>query len=270
MFDYVLLGTIQGVAEWLPVSSEGVIVLMSSWLGIFGAGEVTEAIQLALFLHLGTFLAALVYFWRDVWQLLGALFSPRAAEANTRKTLWFLAVATLTSSLIGGGLLVLVDSSEALALSGSVIMAVVGGLLLVTGILELVSDRFGEAAEKRDERDLGVLDGVLLGVVQGLAALPGLSRSGTTVAALLLRRYEKTLTLRLSFLLSLPIVLGGNIVLNFSDLASISSEKLLALGASFVFGILTIHLLLGLARRISFGPLVILFGLLTLLAAFFF
>jgi undecaprenyl-diphosphatase len=125
-----------------------------------------------------------------------------------------------------------------------------------------------DPGEGRKAKDLEAFDTALLGIAQGCASLPGLSRSGITVAFFLLRHYEKTLALRLSFLMSLPIVLGGNIVLNFGDLTNFSPEKTLALLLAFIFALLTIHFLLKLAENIRFGPLVIVFGLLSITAAF--
>ena len=92
-------------------------------------------------------------------------------------------------------------------------------------------------------------DGVLLGVAQGLAALPGLSRSGLTVSVLLLRKFDGATALKLSFLVSLPIVLFGNLFLNLNDFA-FSAEALVGLFFSFLFGILTIDLLLKAAKKI--------------------
>jgi undecaprenyl-diphosphatase len=100
-----------------------------------------------------------------------------------------------------------------------------------------------------------------------LATLPGLSRSGSTVSALLLLGFQKSLSLKLSFLLSMPIVLAGNILLNLNTI-NFSVDNLVALTASFAFGLLTINLLLKLAKKINFGLLVIIFGLLTISSLF--
>ena len=115
--------------------------------------------------------------------------------------------------------------------------------------------------------DLGWIDAVLLGVVQGLAALPGLSRSGLTVSAFLLRGYDKAEALRLSFLMSLPIVLAGNILLHFAA-PQITLALAAAVGMACLSGVVTIHLLFQLARKINFGIFVLGFGLLTLSAVF--
>jgi len=118
----------------------------------------------------------------------------------------------------------------------------------------------------RTVRDLKMIDGVLLGIVQGFATLPGFSRSGLTVSALLLCKLDKTYALKLSFLMSLPIVLGGNLVFNFNAFA-LSVEALVGLFFSFIFGLATIHLLLKIAQKVNFGYFVLFFGILTILSS---
>lgn len=113
-----------------------------------------------------------------------------------------------------------------------------------------------------------MLESLILGAAQGVAEwLPGLSRSGLTVAALLLRQFDDEVALKLSFLLSLPIVLAGNILLN-SEYLYFNLSNLVALAASFIFGLLSIHWLLALARRINFGYFTLVFGLLVIASAF--
>lgn len=261
MLESIILGAIQGIAEWLPISSEGAIVLVKN--NFFGGGALSDTIQLALFLHLGTFFAALVYFRHDVASLLKALVRYRVSSGPDRRLLRFLILATLVSAVLGGILFWLIGRIESdSAFTGRAVTAAVGALLLVTAYLQL-------KAGKEGERELGEkirTDGILLGVVQGLAVLPGLSRSGLTVAALLLRKFRDTEALRLSFLMSLPMVLAGNIVLNLGDF-SITPALLAGLLASFVFGLLTIDILLKLARKIQFGYFVLVFGILTIAAA---
>ena len=101
--------------------------------------------------------------------------------------------------------------------------------------------------------------------MQGIAVIPGLSRSGLTISGLLFRNFDETVALKLSFIMSLPIVLLGNIILNFSDFVFIK-EMFFGLMFSFIFGLMTIHLLMEFSRKVKFGFFVIFFGLLTILA----
>ena len=116
--------------------------------------------------------------------------------------------------------------------NGRPVTTLIGFLLLGTGLLELRAKRSGY----RQFKNITFIDGVILGIVQGFAALPGFSRSGLTVSALLLRKFDKTCSLKLSFLMSLPIVLGGNIILHANAL-SFSKEALVGLATAFVFGL---------------------------------
>jgi undecaprenyl-diphosphatase len=129
-------------------------------------------------------------------------------------------------------------------------------LLLGTGFLQLSSRRISQ----RKEKDLKHSDSILLGFVQGLASLPGLSRSGTTISTLLLRKFDDTTALRLSFLMSLPIILIGNIFLNLPDF-SFTSTAIYGLLTSFLFGYLTIFLLMKLSKRINLAYFVIIFAI---------
>lgn len=262
MLESIFLGFLQGVFEWLPVSSEGILILAQKNL-FDKSASITELVQMALFLHMGTFLSALVYFRGEVKRLFVALLSYHTAEPDTQKTLVFLVISTLVSGTLGMALLkIFVGLEHGAGLTGRGITLLVGLLLLITGGLQLKSPKSGQ----RQMSDLGSRDALLLGVVQGLAALPGFSRSGLTVAGLLLRKFDKALSLRLSFLMSLPIVLAGNIILNFSDF-SFDLNAFAGLASAFVFGLFTIDILLKVARKINFGYFVISFGLITLLAA---
>jgi undecaprenyl-diphosphatase len=271
MVEAILLGTIQGIAEWLPVSSEGLIVLaQTAWHGT-AAGDVMQLIALALFLHLGTTVAALVYFWRDVATILKTLVYWRSAAQADRVLVRFLFVATLVSGVIGvlflGTLRYVLDG---ILTDPRMVMGAIGVLLLVTGALQLRT----KTPASRDTGELRLADDVTLGIAQGFAALPGLSRSGLTVAALLLRRVDAEVALRLSFLLSIPIVLAGNVAMTlyeapFTEWSLAPLEAAAAFAAAFFVGLATIHVLLRFARKVNIGKFVIAFGVLTILSTLF-
>ena len=260
MLEYILLGIIQGVAEWLPVSSEGLIVLAKTHLFSSNGDTLNSIIRQALFLHLGTFFAALVYFRREVCVLLNSFVNYKKAAAETKKTLVFLVVSTSISGLLGILLLHMLSQFEnQINLTGKAITLAIGLLLFITAFLQIKNSQGGT----RTSKDIRIIDGIILGVAQGFAALPGLSRSGLTVSALLLRKVDKATSIRLSFLMSLPIVLLGNIVLNMKD-TSVNGGGLFGMVFSFIFGILTIHALLKIAQKINFGYFVLGFAILTL------
>ena len=261
ILEYAVLGVIQGVAEWLPVSSEGLIVLAKT--SFFGGGTITNLVRQALFLHLGTMLAALLYFRKDVAELAKTLVRYRSSEGDEKAVLNFLIVSGVVSGIIGAGLLIgLVGMEGQIAFTGRLIAIAVGFMLMGTGFLQLKARDAGQ----RMAGEAGRTDGILAGVAQGMAILPGLSRSGLTVAGLLVRRFDKTEALRMSFLMSIPAVLAGNIFLNLEGIA-FSWEAAVGLMSSFALGMVTIHLFLKASKRVNFGYFVLGFGLLTIVAA---
>jgi len=278
MFEQMILGAIQGVFEWLPVSSEGIIVLIQK--NFFkNEADIETIIRYALFLHLGTFLAAFIYFYKDVLKLIKALFNFKSANSKTQEILKFLIITSLISGFFGFILMkVFAGMEEQLELSARIITLIIGLLLLITGGLQIRAKKL----ENRGIREIKNKDSILLGFVQALAVLPGLSRSGLTVSALLLRKFNSASALKLSFLMSLPMVLGGNIILNLNNFAptplvsgsrfyigTFSLELMVGLVFSFIFGLLTISLLLKIARSINFGYFVLFFGGLVILTLFY-
>lgn len=263
MLEQIILGIVQGITEWLPVSSEGVIVLIAK--NFLKEGITIETVvKQALFLHLGTFLAALVYFRKDVLSLIKTLFNYKSAKIETQKIFKFLLISFLISGFLGFALLkIFIGLEDQISLSAKAITLLIGFLLLITAYLQIKAPKQGH----RKSIDLKNTDSVLLGLIQGLAVLPGLSRSGLTVSTLLLRKFDDQDALKLSFLMSLPIVLAGNIILNFNDLI-FSNDLIWGLIFSFIFGLLTIDLLLKIAKRINFGYFVLIFGLLVLGSVF--
>lgn len=263
MFEGVILGVVQGIAEWLPVSSEGMITLIET--NFFGRTGLSEIIRFALFLHLGTFFSALIYFRKDVLNILKSLVNFRKSSEEDKRILSFLIITTIIGGGAGYIILKVVEQFEnSVEFSGRIITLLIGLLLLATAWLELRRHN----SLQRSAGEVRLADSIILGLVQALAVLPGLSRSGLTVSTLLLHRVDDNEALRLSFLMSLPLVLVGNILLNGEMLLSgLSGAALGSLLASFIFGLLTIHALMKLTRRINFGFFVGLFGLLMILSA---
>ncbi len=263
MIEHIVLGALQGVVEWLPFSSEAVLVLAQvHWLG---ESNIQSLIRTALFFHLGTFLAAIVYFRLEVFRLVQACFQWSKQNQTTREELRFYVIATLISGGFGYALLRLLESlTFDFEIAGRVITIMVGVMLLFTAALQFARTK----RKERQNQRLTIKDAVVTGFGQALAALPGVSRSGTTVSLLLLLGVAKKNALQLSFIMSLPIVLGGNILLNF-ERGVITPESVVGLLSAFVFGLLTIHVLMRLAEKIKFGLFVLVFGIMTLLAGLF-
>jgi len=263
MIENIILGALQGVVEWLPFSSEAVLVLAQvHWLG---ETNLDSLIKTALFFHLGTFFSALVYFRKEIWHLLKAFFSWPKNDKATKEELTFYIIATIVSATIGYVILVMLENIVFdFEVAGRIITIVIGLLLLFTASLQLLYTM----TKQRARQNLTFVDALIAGIGQGFAALPGVSRSGTTMSVLLLRGLSKKVALQLSFVMSLPIVLGGNILLNF-DVSVFGFNEIVGLLSAFVFGLLTIHGLMSLAERIKFGWFVFMFGAFTLGAGLF-
>lgn len=263
MLESAVLGLVQGITEWLPVSSDGAIYVVKNLF--FGGGSLEAVIKQALLLHMGTFLAALVYFRKDVLNLTLTLLKPNEASLENKKVLKFLIISTIISGFFGFLLFKGVTEFEShIKIGTKFINIFVAALLFFTAYLQF---RKKEAGLKT-AADLTLKDSVILGFVQALAALPGLSRSGLTVATLLSRKFDDMVSLRLSFLMSMPIVFFGNLIL-VGPAQIFSLNSLIGNGVSFVVGLLTIDLLLKLAKRINFGYFAIFFGALLLISIFF-
>jgi len=243
-----LLGVLQGVFEWLPISSEGNVSMALTALG----RSPESSVRLALFLHLGTALAATVYYRRSIAEVLATVpaWRPRDAFAAGTAETSFLGVATVASGVVGAAGYAVLEEAVS-ALSGGAFVALIGLLLIATGVLQ----RTAAGGDGVSARRPTAFDAVLVGALQGLAVLPGVSRSGTTTSALLLRRYEGEQAFRLSFLLSIPAALGAGliVVLDVGGVPSVApTAGAIALATAAVVGYATIDALMRIVRRVSF------------------
>jgi undecaprenyl-diphosphatase len=254
MFEQMILGAIQGVTEWVPISSKACVIAAKVHL-FKNTGSLNELINYALLLHLGTFFAAVIYFWKDIKAIFASAFNPKETEGDGRKILVFLLITTALTAL---GQLV-INKVDALAYSAPrvkiLITLLIASLLIVAGFLQLKTKTSG----KRAPKDLTIMDGILLGLTQAIATLPGLSRAGTTMAILSLRNFDKENMLKLSFLMSLPVILIGNIIKNYKVFTSFGVEWVGVLTA-FVVGIFSINALMAFARKVNFGAFLIFIG----------
>jgi len=257
IIQQIILGVIQGITEWIPISSSAITTLVMT--NFFSITDLSTLLHMSLFLHLGTFLAALIYFRKDVWEILKSPFE-EYSDDDTLKIFRFLIITTIITGIIGLIILKFLTSIENdLEVTGKTITFLVGILLLFTGTIQIKIRNRG----LRKEKNIKNTDGILLGLAQGLASVPGISRSGITVSTLLLTKFDDTTALRLSFLMSLPIVLVGNLILNWNNF-TLTNTAIYGVLASFVVGLLTIHGLMKLSKRINFGWFVLIFAALML------
>jgi undecaprenyl-diphosphatase len=241
----ILLGAIQGAAEWLPVSSEGVAVAAYSLLK---GPSLAEATAYALWLHLGTVCSALIVFRADI---VGLVREAVSVPRRPSPLLSYLVISTLTSGVIAFPLLLLLGQISARL--GALSMVVIGVFMFITGGVQLRKRVIGT----RRRADVTAADALLAGIAQGIAVLPGLSRSGLTLAALLARRVDRRESLVLSFLMSIPASTGAALYAGIGTGLITTKEGLLAGLVAAVVGLATIRALLAVASRINFGVFVL-------------
>jgi len=191
IFESIILGTVQGFTEFLPVSSSGHLVLVKQIFGV-----VTKGLLFETFLHAGTLLAILVYFWRDILKI-------------SKKTMILIIIGTLPAGVVG-----YFFSSQIEVLFSSV--KLVGISLIITGILNMFVDK---AKVKKGDINLNSKKSFVVGLAQAFAIIPGISRSGSTIFAGSMLGVGKKEIAKFSFLLSVPAVLGANAleIVNYSD-----------------------------------------------------
>ncbi len=263
MLEALVVGAIQGITEWLPISSQGINSLVM--IKFFGK-SFAEVLSVSLALHIGTLFAALIYFRKDIVNLVdltrvkpsffSVFFKKRKTE--TERLCLFIVVGTFFSLLVGIPLFFLL---EKINFPGKTIMILIGVLLVVTGIVQ-ISKKTG--TRKKIENK----DGFVVGIAQGFSVLPGLSRSGLTLATLLFRKVEGKQALRLSFLLSIPIVFLLGVFVLLTQRVLLTLDFLVAVITSFVFGLITISLLMKIAGKINFGWFAVFIGFLAILSGF--
>ncbi|VVC02939.1 Undecaprenyl-diphosphatase [Candidatus Burarchaeum australiense] len=257
----VILGLVQGITEWVPVSSKTQVSLV--YLKLFN-GDPSLLIPILLYVHVGTVLAALIYFRREVTELvLNFLRKPADFRSQAEGKTGFLFTALLFTGIVGVPLLIL-EKKFFPDLTGGLLFALMGAGLLLTGFLLLKQS----GKKERGREEAGWKDGILTGALQGLSVLPGVSRSGTSTTGLIWRGFDSESSFHLSFLLSIPTVVVAELIFYVGgELASFPvSDGLMLAGSSFVFGYLTIDALLKIVRRMNIAYVALALGLIIMAA----
>ena len=255
LLSSILLGVIQGVAEFLPISSSGHLAIAEHLLGMSGASDIPEFFDVLL--HLGTLVAVFVAYWDDVRDMVVEFFcgvrdlargSTPTPVPPARRMILLIIVGTLPLLVV----LPIKDLVEGLADN----MYFVAAALLVTGCLLFASDRVRKG--RKTEKSATMVDVLLVGVAQAIATCPGISRSGTTITAGCFRGFDRKFAVRFSFLLSIPAILGANI-LSLKDTVEAGiiwadvPVYLVGVVVSAVVGYACIRLLKMIADRGKFG-----------------
>ncbi|HWT76509.1 MAG TPA: undecaprenyl-diphosphate phosphatase [Mobilitalea sp.] len=227
LFKSIIMGIVQGIAEFLPISSDGHLAIMRHVLHI----QTDTGLLFDVLLHLGTLIAIFIVFWKDIWELIqegfkiiGDFFAncarfikntaskekveyKKVISTPYRRFVMLIIVSTIPTGIIG------VVFKSAIEIAGETLL-VPGLCLILTGLLLVIADR--AKIGKKTEETVSYKDAGLIGVAQGLAILPGLSRSGCTITSSLLLGLDRNFAVKYSFIMSIPAVLGA-VVLELKD-----------------------------------------------------
>lgn len=238
VWEACLLGAVQGLTEFLPISSDGHLAVLQYFLTPMPADQ---KLAVTVALHFGTLAALLAYFARDLTELARQLLD-RGRAGYLRTWALLIVVGTVPAAVAG---LTVKPWVEAALES----LVVIGACFLFTGTLLFLASAAADVP--RTEHDLGVADALVIGVFQALALLPGVSRSGTTIASAVLRRVRPDVATRFSFFLGIPAIAGA-LVLEGTEVAALAPENRLPLVAGVVVagltGVAAIALLLRVVR----------------------
>lgn len=267
LLEAILMGIIQGVTEFLPVSSSGHLALFKIFFDVKDVGLLFDVI-----LHLGTLIAIFAVYYKDIWKMIregfaiiadasrniGIFFSNLANKKKGgyhhvvcngyRKFVMLVIVSTIPTGIIG-----VLDAS--LVEMASKILIVPGVCLIITSMLLLLADH-SKGGDKMPKQ-VTYSNAFIIGIAQGIATMPGLSRSGTTIAACLLSGFNRKFAVKYSFIMSIPAVLGS-LVFELSDLASVSFTSteilyyLVGMAVAAVVGYICIKVMLYIVRQKRF------------------
>lgn len=246
----VVLGVVQGLTEFLPISSSAHLAIIPKFLGWDDPGAAYTAV-----IQIGTELAVLLYFWRDIWTIgsgwVRGVFSRQARQAPEWRMGWFVIIGSVPIVVLG---LLLQDAIDREFRN----LWVIGTTLIVLGVVLGIAERVGRKTSPID--DLTMTHAILLGLAQAGALVPGVSRSGATISMGLLLGYERAAATRYAFLLAIPAVVGAGIF----KLKDIGGDNTYGAGptivgtvVSFVVGLAVIHWLLKYVSTHSYTPFVV-------------
>lgn len=265
----IILGIVQGLTEFLPISSTAHLILVPWLLGWTFTRE--EAFVFDVLVQWGTLIGVFAYFWRDIWAIVRGVWDGLARRepfgSFEARLGWWVVIATIPAVVVG---LLLKDKIETIFSA----YAAVAGMMIVAAGLLVAAERFGK--RRRALTDLNTADAAVVGLWQALALFPGVSRSSSTIAGGMLRHLERSAAARFSFLMSIPALLGAGSVALKNLLASqvLLSSLVLPLAAGFfaaaISGYLVIRWLLGYLQRRSlnvFALYRVAFGALCLIVA---
>ncbi|MCT4684399.1 MAG: undecaprenyl-diphosphate phosphatase [Roseicyclus sp.] len=250
LWNLILLALIQGITEFLPVSSSGHLVLLPNLTGLADQGQVIDVA-----VHVGTLGAVMLYFWRDVRLAVTGL--PRMLTGRTdtpgAKLAFLLMIATIPV-ILAGLVLHLTGLDDAMRS-----IAVIGWTMLIFGLVLYWADQRG--AQVKQAEDWSLKDAITLGLWQAVALIPGTSRSGITITGARLLGYDREGAARVAMLMSIPTIMASGILLGGEVIATADApaarDGAIAAGFAFVSALAALSIMMRLLRSVSFTPYVI-------------
>jgi undecaprenyl-diphosphatase len=263
----VFLGLVQGITEWLPISSKTQIIIVSQYLlGL----DFKQAYAFGLFMEIGTAFAAILYFRKEVWSLVKTLFGKGSQEEWT--LFKFTLIATIVTGFVAVPLYLIMDKVTG-GYNIGLPMIILGFILLLDAVVIMYSrSKYADDKNRKTLRDLGIREYVIVGLAQGLAALPGVSRSGTTTSIMLLLNIEAKEAFRLSFLIGIFAGIAAfGVTLVFSMPSVLAAETDLGLSGivvsiiiAAVVSLFLINFLLSIAQKAKIVYLIVALGLIAI------
>jgi undecaprenyl-diphosphatase len=249
-FQALILGIVQGLTEFLPISSSAHLVLVPYLLNWSFPAE--QIFPFDVLVQWGTLIAVILYFWKDLVSILKAFFKglieKKPFKDPEARLGWYLILATIPAGIAG----VLIKSQVEAAFSSPRVTAL---FLLLTAALLVLADQVGKRTRQMEE--MTWLDALWIGVFQAISIFPGVSRSGSTIAGGMTRQFDRSSSARFSFLMSIPVMLGAGIVstkdlLRVPNLSSFLPVLLIGFITAAIVGYLSIHWLLQFIKRQKF------------------
>lgn len=240
--EAMILGLVQGLTEFLPVSSSGHLVLTQKLLGVDDKGVTFEVL-----VHFGTLLSVIIYFWKPLWRMILSIIPPFGSEyAAERKMIGYLVIASVPAAIVGFSPLKDVFESTYEK------PAVVGLFLIVTGAILFLPRLF---AKRKGEGEMGIKSAIVMGVGQAFAILPGVSRSGSTIVSGMMAGVKPSAAAEFSFLMAIPAIAAASL-LEARKLSEVDTALLMPYLAgaivAFVSGLIAIYSVLTAIRRGKF------------------
>ncbi|MFW9770835.1 MAG: undecaprenyl-diphosphate phosphatase [Candidatus Thorarchaeota archaeon] len=275
MIELIIIAILQGLFEWLPISSSGQVMIIS--LNLFDVSP-DVAFSLSIWLHLGTTFAVIVKFRKDYFNIAKTILPKWSIsdENSIKKRNWLIigTIGTAITALPLYFLFQLIILGGFTSSQGDILTLIISGLLIITGIFLLrIKKIYGTKEIQNTTGKETIKNSLLAGLSQGFAILPGVSRSGFTVSTILLEKYTQENALKLSFLMSVPVALasivvdilfGGGYILSVLDPLTIIIVTIV----SFIVGYLSMEILIRISKKVQFGYFCILYGIIAWLVIF--